>query len=408
MSRERRARICCLDLDTFFVSVERLLEPSLEGRPVIVGGPRGARGVVTACSYEVRAFGVRSGMPLRDASRLAPRDTVFLPPRHDTYGEHAARVRAIAARFSPEIQVASIDEMYMSFAGCERLYYQPGDANEDATIERAVRELTATLRRELGLPSSAGVASSRSMAKVACGLAKPAGVRLVRVGEEAAVLAPLPVRKLPGIGPVAEEKLARLGITTLGELAEAPVARLRGVLGAWAESTKLRARGEGADDLGEERPAFREHDVEGGVEGSISNEQTFSEDVMDPAQIEARLCALAERVAWRARRRGARARTVTLKLRYADFQTLTRSRALAPTNADREVLAAVQGLYAEARTRATPVRLLGVALSKLELDRQLPLLGGDERLSGAVDGIRARFGYDAVRLARGATQKGRG
>lgn len=398
-----KPRICCLDLDTFFVSVERILDPSLVGKPVIVGGRPGERGVVTACSYEVRPYGVRSGMALRDVVPLAPPGTIFLSTRHDTYGEYAQRVREIAARYSPEIQVASIDEMYMSFAGCERLYRKAPEESGDSTIERVVRELTAAISRELGLPASAGIATSKSMAKVACGLAKPAGVRLIPAGEEEAVLAPLPVRKLPGIGPVAEAKLESLGITCLGEVARTPVTELRPVFGAWTESVKRGARGEGAATLGPERPAFREYDIDGSVMGSISNERTFREDVRDPEQIRAMLCSLTERVCWRARKRGVKARTISLKLRYADFETLSRARTLlTPTDSEIVLLPIVEELYTEARQRRNRIRLLGIAISKLELARQLPLLADNTRLHGAVDGIRERFGYDAVRLAQGA------
>jgi DNA polymerase-4 len=266
-------RICCLDLDTFFVSVERVLDPSLEGKPVVVGGRPGTRGVVTACSYEVREVGVRSGMSLTQAGRLAP-DAVYLPGRGGAYSEYAEKVRKIASRYSPVIQVASIDELYIDFAGCERLYRTSGDASDDATIERTVREMTAVIQDELGLPSSAGIGASRSMAKIASGLAKPAGVLLVPAGNEAALLAPLPVRKLPGIGPVAEEKLERAGLATLGQVAAMPVSELRRIFGAWAEHVKDSARGLGSADLSRDRPAFREHDVEGDSVGSISNERT--------------------------------------------------------------------------------------------------------------------------------------
>ena len=186
-------RICCLDLDTFFVSVERVLDPSLEDKPVVVGGRPGTRGVVTAASYEVRARGVKSGMSLVEAGKLAP-DAIYLPTRGDTYGDYAERVRAIARRFAPVVVVASIDEMFLDLSGCERLYGQPGDHGGDAAIERAVLALTGAIADELGLPASAGLATSLVMAKVASGLAKPRGVMLVPAGIERAVLAPLPVR----------------------------------------------------------------------------------------------------------------------------------------------------------------------------------------------------------------------
>ena len=397
-------RICCLDLDTFFVSVERILDPSLTDKQVVVGGRPGTRGVVTACSYEVREVGVRSGMSLTEAGRLAP-DAVYLPGRGGAYSEYAEKVRQIASRYSPVIQVASIDELYIDFAGCERLYWTSGDASDDVTIERTVREMTAVIQDELGLPSSAGIGTSRSMAKIASGLAKPAGVLLVPAGNEAALLAPLPVRKLPGIGPVAEEKLERAGLATLGQLAAMPVSKLRRIFGAWAEHVKDGARGLGSADLSRDRPAFREHDVEGDSVGSMSNERTFRADVGDSATIESQLCSLCERVCWRARRRGVKARTVTLKLRYANFQTLTRSRTISPTFSEVEVYPVIKDLYLGARDGRRRVRLLGVGLSNLGLfDGQLRLFEGDRRRDTAVDAIRERFGYDAVRLAGGSRQ----
>lgn len=396
--RAYASRICCLDLDTFFVSVERVLDPSLEGRPVIVGGHPGERGVVTAASYEVRALGVRSGLSLTEAGRLAPH-AVFLPGRHSTYGDYAQQVRDVVARFCPVIRVASIDEMFLDFRGCERLLARPGDADADATIERTIWSIVHTLDAELGLPASVGIATSRAVSKIASNLAKPHGVLLVGHGQEPAFLAPLPVRSYPGIGPVAEARLAGLGIQTLGQLALADRRVLRGALGAWADPIRAGARGEAPADLGEDRPAFREHDPEGGVVGSISNERTFREDVSDPDTIASLLCALCERVCWRARRRGVQARTITLKLRYADFQTLTRGRTVAPTNSEQEVYPVVQDLFRRGRARRLRLRLLGVALSNLGFHAaQGRLFGDDTRLRGAVDSIRDRYGFDSVRL----------
>jgi len=392
-------RICCLDLDTFFVSVERLLDPSLIGKAVVVGGLPGHRGVVTAASYEVRAFGVRSGMSLTRAFELAP-EAVYLPTRHGVYGDYATRVRRIAEGYTPVSQVASIDEMYLDFSGCERMYRRPGDADPDFTIERVVRGLTDEIDARVGLPSSAGIATSRPVAKVACGLAKPRGVLLVRAGTEAALLGPLPVRKFPGIGPVAEQKLQALGLSTLAEVAAAPTAVLRRIFGAWTDSIQRGCRGEGAHVLGRERPAFQEHDPEGCAVGSISNERTFREDVHDPACIDAMLCALCERVCWRARSRGVTARTVTLKLRYADFQTLSRSRTIAATSSEFELYPVVRDLFDRARRRRLAIRLLGIALSKLgPQGAQVPLFGDDQAVHRAVDDVRRRYGYDALRIA---------
>jgi len=392
-------RICCLDLDTFFVSVERIFDPSLIGKPVVVGGLPGQRGVVTAASYEVRALGVRSGMSLTQAFELAPH-AVYLPTRHGVYDEYAARVRAIASDYTPVMQVASIDEMFLDFSGCENLYRRPSDADADATIARVVSELREQIRTRTGLPASAGIATSRSVAKVASGLAKPNGSVLVRAGSEAALLAGLPVRKFPGIGPVAEQKLRALGLHTLGDVASADPKLLRRVFGAWASSIQRGCLGQGAHELGRERPAFQEYDPEGAAIGSISNERTFRRDVRDPARLDALLCSLCERVCFRARKRGVTARTVTLKLRYADFQTLTRSRSVRPTASARELYPIVRGMFARARQRSLPIRLLGIALSRLGADdRQLQLFGDDRALCTAVDDIRERYGYASIALA---------
>src|SRR5512144_2890762 len=398
-------RICCLDLDTFFVSVERLLDPTLEGKPVVVGGKPGSRGVVTAASYEVRRLGVKSGMSLVEAGKRAP-DAIYLPTRHETYGTYAERVREVARRFAPRVLVASIDEMYLDFSGCERLYSggaasgnDPGDRAGDVAIEGAVLQLTTAVFDELGLPSSAGVATSKVVAKVASALAKPRGVMLVPAGVERAVLAPLPVRSFPGIGPVAEAKLHAAGYQTLGAVAEASVADLARIFGAWAASISRGVQGLGSGDLGRERPAFAEHDPEGETIGSISNERTFREDVTDPAWIEAVLCGLCERVCWRARKRHVKARTVTLKLRYADFHTLTRSHTTMATSSELELYPILKEMFAEARTRSLPIRLLGMQLSNLGMFEQLSLFDRNERVGAAIDSIRARFGFATVSLA---------
>jgi DNA polymerase IV len=400
-------RICCLDLDTFFVSVERLLDPSLEGKPVIVGGfdperakgsKRPLRGVVTAASYEVRVYGVRSGMSLAQAQELAPH-AIYLPTRHDVYTPYAKQVRELAENYTPLTQVASIDEMFLDFSGCERLYHKPCDDNADATIERVVRQLTDEVQSRVGLPSSAGIATSRSVAKVACGLAKPRGVLLVPGGAEGELLAPLPVRKFPGIGPVAERKLNALGLMTLGEVANADATLLRKVFGSTTRAIQRGLRGMGHHELGRERPAFQEYDSFGLTLGSISHEHTFL-DAADPARVEGLLCSLCERVCWRARGRGVKARTVTLKLRYTDFQTISRSRTIRPSASEFEVFPVLRQLLQRARTRPLPLRLLGVALSNLgHHDEQLELFDPLTPIHQAVDEVRDDHGFDALRVA---------
>lgn len=400
-------RICCLDLDTFFVSVERLLDPSLANKPVIVGGfdPERARtkgplrGVVTAASYEVRASGVRSGMSLSQAQELAP-GAIYLPTRHDVYMPYAKRVRELAQNYTPITQVASIDEMFLDFSGCEGLYHKPCDAHADATIERVVRQLTDEIQARIGLPSSAGIATSRSVAKVASGLAKPRGVLFVPKGGERALLAPLPVRKFPGIGPVAERKLHALGFTTLGAVADADAALLQRVFGSSTRAIQRGVCGMGVHELGRERPAFHEHDEVGLTLGSISHEHTFHDDARDHARIEGLLCSLCERVCWRARNRGVKARTVTLKLRYSDFQTISRSRTFRPTASEFQVFPILRELLTRARTRPLPLRLIGVALSNLgHHDQQLELFDQLTPIHKAVDEVRDDHGFEAVRVA---------
>ena len=237
------------------------------------------------------------------------------------------------------------------------------------------------------------------MAKVASSLAKPRGVMLVPAGVERAVLAPLPVRSFPGIGPVAEGKLHAAGYQTLGAIADAPIDELQKIFGAWAPSILRGVQGQGCGDLGRERPAFSEHDPEGETVGSISNERTFREDVSDPASIESVLCGLCERVCWRARKRHIKARTVTLKLRYADFHTLTRSRTLWPTNSELELYPVVKEMLTLARTRSLPVRLLGMQLSNLGVFEQLSLFDHHEKVGAVVDDIRERYGFSMVTLA---------
>lgn len=391
------APICCLDLDTFFVSVERLLDPRLEGLPVIVGAAPGHRGVVTACSYEVRALGVRSGMSIKDAVKLAP-DAVYLPTRHGVYSPYAAQVRAVLERFCPVVRTASIDEFFLDFRGCERLYARSGDVDPDATLLRVVREMRGAIQEEIGLPASAGVAATRPVAKMASGRAKPAGVLQVRRGQEIAFAELLPVRKYPGFGPVAEARLVAAGVPTLGALL--PHRESGGWLGEAARMVHEGLLGP-IPDLGEDRTAFHELDVAGDAGGSLSNERTFFADVGRVDRVEAALLALVERVASRARARGVQARTLTVKLRYADFDTLTRGTRVPPTHDERVLWPTARALLSQGWRRRKAIRLVGVALSRLTLPPPqvpLPLPEGRPAMGVALDAVRARFGYDAVRL----------
>lgn len=389
-----KARICCLDLDTFFVSVERLHRPELVGRPVVIGARPGSRGVVTAASYEVRKFGVRSGMPIGEAYRRAPR-AIYLPGRSGEYGKYAAKVKAILKRCAPIVRTASIDEFFLDFGHCEAMYRKQQDRDDDATILRVVREMRQQIQDEIGLPASAGVAASRPIAKIASGSAKPAGVLMVRAGDEHDFVADLPVRRWPGIGPVAEQRLLSEGIETLGQL-------LAASHGPLVESVRQAVLGGAGNSLGRDRPAFREHDPEGLTLGSISNENTFAADIGNLQVIRDQLCSLCQRVCWRVRQRNVWARTITLKLRYADFETVTRSCTIAPTSAEEVVFGCTGKLFQANYDRRRRVRLLGVSLSNLvRRERQLTLpfvAEGRPDVANAIDTVRDRFGYDAIHL----------
>jgi DNA polymerase-4 len=314
------------------------------------------------------------------------------------------RVRQVIERFCPVVQTASIDEYFLDFTGCERMYRREGQSDDEA-IYGAVSQITVAVKGELGLPASVGIATSKPVCKIASGLAKPAGILLVPRGMEAEFLAPLPVRKFPGIGPVAERRLVAGGIETLGQLARLSEAEAERFFGKWGAYVQRGVHGEGPHDLSADRPAFWEHDPAGVVAGSISNERTFREDVKDRRTAERMLCGLTERVCWRARKRGVKARTVTLKLRYSDFETVSRSQTTAPTDSELELYPIVKKIYRRARAREKPIRLLGLQLSNLGFfEERMPLFAGDRQrqrdLHQAVDAIRAKYGFDAVHLAR--------
>lgn len=406
------ARVVCLDLDTFFVSVERKLDPRLIGKPVIVGAT-GWHGVVTSASYEVRELGVRAGMPIAEARRLAPR-AIYHAPRHGLYSTLADEVREILFEGTDAVVTASIDEFFLDFHGTERLWRRREDPSDDAAVERRVRELRAAIHERVGLPASAGIGSTRAIAKMASKRAKPhvdpraGGVCFVPLGGELGFVDWQHVSAFPGIGPVTTGALDAAGVHTLGDLLQLPPGPLRMRWGGLAERVRQAIDPANPTGVGRDRPAFHEHDPVGLSVGSISNERTMwsPSGGADPRSaqvyVEDQLRALVERVCWRARRRGVVARTITLKLRTTDFDTRTRSRSGSPTADEAIVLATVRALLGDAWDRRLPVRLLGVALSGLDLappQLALPLPPLPRpRLASALDAVRDRFGYDAARL----------
>jgi len=383
--------IAHLDMDCFFVSVERLLDHSLVGKPVVVGGDPNGRGVVASASYEARRFGVRSAMASRRARELCPQ-LIFAPGHHRLYGEYHDKVREILARWAPGVEAASIDEFYLDFSGCNLLH---------GAIFPLLRRIREQIASELGLPSSAGLAGNKLLAKVGSRLAKPAGVMWIPPGAEAEILAPLPVRAIPGVGPVTGAALERLGVTRIGHLASIPAKVLEAALGSWGPELARKARGESDSPV-----------EEGGERKSVGHETTFEEDTADPLVLEATICHLVEKAAHRLRKAGLKAGGVTVKVRYSDFRTVTRSRALpAASDRDGEFLAAARELMFGAVGRRVRVRLIGVSLERLRAgSEQLGLFTAarDARLAAlfpAVDRVRKKYGFDSIELATSAITK---
>lgn len=376
------------DLDTFFVSVERLLDPSLKGRPVIVGGNPNARGVVAACSYETREFGVRSGMPLRTASRLCPH-AVFLRGQYTLYREHSRRVTQLINDSVPIVERASIDEFYLDLTGCERLF---GD------IPTWCESLARGIFEETGLPITLGISSSKLMAKMATNQAKrdragaARGYRTFFVphGSEATFLEPLPVRALPGIGPRTADRLVALGLETLGHIQRAAAEQLEHLFGEHGASMHRRAHGR------DDRPVTPHHEPK-----SIGHESTFREDVSERDQVMKTLRRLAEKTASNLRARGKSATRVILKWRYSDFETVTRSSTIPATDEAQRLYAAVVPAAEKLFVRGRAVRLVGVRAEGLtSTSYQASLLEpSPERrrsLLRAVDELRNRYGDDII------------
>ena len=380
-----------VDMDAFFVSVEELFDPSLKGKAVVVGGRPNERGVVSAASYEARKFGVHSAMPLRTAAKMCPH-AVFVDGHPERYREYSGKVYEVLNRFSPKLEMVSIDEAYVDMTGTERLH---------GPAMRSAHALHATMKAETQLNCSIGIGTSRLIAKICSDQAKPNGVLWIVPGAEIRFLAPLDVRKIPGVGKVMEKRLQEQGIHKVGDLASRDERWLEQNFGALGLALSGKARGLDAgawfdNDIGEDIGAR-----------SISHEHTFSHDTDNRQTLEAMLARLTEMVCRRLREQNLHARTLQLKLRYSDFQTLTRARTLdEPSSVDSEVLAIIRELF-RANWNGEAVRLLGVNASHFgQESEQLGLLGGaahekwNQALSAA-DRMRERFGEGAVSLASG-------
>ena len=381
-----------VDMDAFFVSVEELFDPTLKGKPVVVGGRPNERGVVSAASYAARKFGVHSAMPLRTAAKLCPQ-AIFVEGHPTRYREYSGRVYEVLNRFSPLVEMASIDEAYLDMTGTERLHGPP---------LRAAHALHEAMKSETRLNCSIGIAAARLVAKVASDQAKPNGVLWVLPGREAAFLAPLDVRKIPGVGKVTEKNLHALSIRKVGDLARLDEAFLASRFGKWGLALAGKSRGLDAGGW---------YDTEIGADTdakSLSHEHTFNEDTSDRTVLEATLARLSEMVGRRLRESGLKARTIQLKLRYSDFSTITRAHSMErPTQIDTEIFNQARALFLRNWKSGSRVRLLGVHTSSFEdTQEQMDLLDGGkherwQQALEAADRLRDKYGDSAVSLAAG-------
>ena len=373
-----------VDLDAFFAAVEQRDRPKLRGRPVVVGGGGpNDRGVVSAASYEARAFGVHSAMPLRQAGRLCPQ-AVFLPVDGAKYQSVSRDVMAILRRFSPLVEPISIDEAFLDVSGSRSLF---GDG------EAIARRIKGAVRDEVGLTASVGVATTKLVAKVASDLRKPDGLVVVPPGAESAFLAPLAITRLWGVGAKSAAALREYGVRTIGDLAALPDDLLTRRFGKHGAALGERARGIDADPVGD-RDAAK----------SIGHEHTFDVDTSDRDVIERTILGMAEGVAGRLRDSGVKAATVTVKIRDSTFRTITRQRTLTePTDLTEPIFRTALEL-ARPEVRGLRIRLLGVTASGLGERDQLALFGADDprrrRVVEASDAVRHRFGEKAITRAR--------
>jgi DNA polymerase IV len=386
MTQLQNRSILHVDMDAFFVSVEELEDPSLIGKPVVVGADPEGRGVVAAASYEARKYGVHSAMPIRTAKKLCP-NAIFLRGHYSKYSQYSGKIYDIFETFTPVVEMVSIDEAYLDLTGTERLH---GGAM------RAADRLVQTVKERTGLNCSVGASTSHLVSKIASDQAKPHGLLYVFPGCEAAFLAPLPIRRMPGIGKVTEPHLLELGIATIGDLQTFGERKLRERFGKYGEWLWTKSRGEDIE-------AYQFEDEP----KSISHETTFDVDTSDAEELERTLSYLAQLVARRLRDHGLFARTVGLKLRKAPFSTVTRDVSLdEPTHLDSVIFENVLRLFEQAWKREEKIRLVGVRASNLErgvFQRNLLEASAHskfDRAMEAADKLRAKFGFQTVQLAR--------
>lgn len=372
-----------LDLDAFFVSVERLFDPSLIGKPVILGGdPKTGRGIVTTCSYEARAYGLHSSMPIKTAYRLCP-NGLYIRGHHKEYSKYSKAVREILEAYAPVIQQCSIDEYSMDFTGCERIY---------GSLFMFASKIQKEISDKLGLPSSIGIGSNKTIAKIASDFNKPNGITYVMHGMEKEFLAPMPVETIPGIGKVAKKTLNSRGFYKLEQLSNLSPETLHRIFGKYGEYLWRKSNGLGSDEY------HFDH-----LRKSISHETTFHHDGSNTEVLEKILFELTESVCQNLRNKNWLASTVCVKVRYSNFKTITRDKTIIATDDDKEVYQTVLQLFRRCYTPRAEVRLLGVRLNNFTYIAEQADLFEDinksrKEMFEAVKRIRDKYGYKSIHV----------
>lgn len=373
-----------LDLDAFFVSVERILDPSLKDKPVIVGGDPNGRGVVAACSYEARAYGLHSAMPIRQAFKLCPKG-IYLHGHHNEYVYYSHAVKNILSAYAPVIEQASIDEFYMDFTGCKKIY--------GSMFEFASR-LQKEIKKKLTLPCSIGIGSNKTIAKIGSDCMKPLGITYIIPGMEKEFLSHMPVETIPGVGRVMLRELNNKGFYVIGDITKLSSDYWGSAYGKYGIDLCRKANGEGTEYLTIERE-----------QKSISKETTFGSDITSNEKIYEVLFELTGKVCQSLRDDNLIASTISIKLRYSDFQTLTRSRTVKPTDDDKIIFEYAKDLMVKAHTRRVGVRLIGVGVSRFSnFCEQEVLFEDDEakrkKLFRAIDFLRNKYNYSIINFSR--------
>jgi DNA polymerase IV len=390
------SEILHVDMDAFFVSVEEVLDPSLKDKPVVVGGSVEGRGVVSAASYAARKFGIHSAMPIVRAKHLCPH-AIFLRGSHRLYSEYSAKVFEILRSYSPLVEPMSLDEAFVDLTGCGKLH---------GPVLKTAEKIRNEIRDRLGLNASIGIATNKLMAKIASAYCKPNGMLWIAPGKEQQFLAPLPIKRIPGIGPKGCAKLNRMGVKSVADLSDLPLELLEETYGKWGASLYRKARGISSSLVNAETEDPR----------SISRETTFATDSMDPLFLESTLSYLTEKTVAQLRSNGLFARTVTLKLRCSDFKTVTRSQTLDwPTAADHTLLKTATILFRKLFNARVQVRLIGISFSSLtahpcQQEDLFDLKDGErwDQLYQGIDRIREKYGFRSIlRATSSANARGK-